>query len=167
MATISVRPATPADVHAVLGFIRELAAYERAPEQAVATAPLLHEALFGPRPACEALMGEVGGTPRGFALFFHNFSTWTGRQGLYLEDLYVLPEFRGLGLGLALFARVAAIAVERGCPRFEWAVLDWNTPAIDFYRRLGAVPMNEWTVYRLRGEALQAAAARATAPSSR
>ncbi|MCE7973758.1 MAG: GNAT family N-acetyltransferase [Leptolyngbya sp. PLA1] len=154
MATITVRPATPRDIDSILGFIRELAEYERAPQEVVATPESLREHLFGPRPACEAIIGEVDGIPRGFALYFHNFSTWKGRPGLYLEDLYVQPACRGAGLGKALFRRVAAVAAERGCPRMEWAVLDWNTPAIDFYRALGAVAMDEWTVYRLTGDAL-------------
>jgi GNAT superfamily N-acetyltransferase len=151
---VTVRPAVPSDVPTILRFIRELADYERAPEEAIATPELLHEALFSARPACECFMGEIGGRPEGFALFFHNFSTWKGRRGVYLEDLYVTPAARGKGLGKALLARVAAVAVERGCPRLEWAVLDWNTPALEFYRVLGAQPMSEWTVHRVTGEAL-------------
>jgi GNAT superfamily N-acetyltransferase len=159
MACITLRPATPRDVTIILGFIRELAEYERAPREVVATPESLHEHLFGPRPACEAIIGEIDGVPRGFAIYFHNFSTWKGRPGLYLEDLYVQPTCRGAGLGKALFRRVALIAVERGCPRLEWAVLDWNTSAIEFYRSMGALALDEWTVYRLAGEALSRAGA--------
>lgn len=155
MSTVRTRSATPADVPLILALIRELAEYERAPQEAVATEPLLRDALFSPRPGCEALIGEVDAIPQGFALFFHNFSTWKGKRGLYLEDLFVRPSARGVGLGKALFAHVARIAVERGCPRMEWAVLDWNTPAIDFYRSMGAVAMDEWTTYRLKDEALK------------
>lgn len=154
MPTLHVRPAKPADVPLIVSLIRELAEYERAPQEAQATESLIHDALFGPRPGCEALIGEADGKPQGFALYFHNFSTWKGRRGLYLEDLFVRPAARGIGLGALLLRKVAAIAVERGCPRMEWAVLDWNTPAIEFYRRLGAVPLDEWTIYRLSGEAL-------------
>jgi GNAT superfamily N-acetyltransferase len=160
----SVRPATLADVPAILGFIKELAEYERAPNDVVATEADLARDLFGERPCCEAIMGLVRETPdgpdvcRGFALFFHNYSTWRGHKGLYLEDLYVQPEFRGVGLGRALFARVAEIAVERNCPRLEWNVLDWNEPALKFYRALGAEAMNEWTIHRLSGDALRRAA---------
>jgi GNAT superfamily N-acetyltransferase len=151
---VTVRPAVAADVPTILRFIRELADYERAPEEAIAKPELLHEALFSARPACECFMGEIGGVPEGFALFFHNFSTWKGRRGVYLEDLYVTPAARGKGLGKALLARVASVAVERGCPRLEWAVLDWNTPALEFYRALGAQPLSEWTVHRVTGDSL-------------
>jgi GNAT superfamily N-acetyltransferase len=158
MSNPRTRPATPADIPLILAMIRELADYERAPHEAIATEQLLREALFSPRPACEALIGELDGSPQGFALFFHNFSTWKGRQGLYLEDLFVRPSARGKGLGKALFTHVARLAVERGCPRMEWAVLDWNTPAIDFYRSMGAVAMDQWTTYRLTDDALRQAA---------
>lgn len=157
---ISIRPATLADVPAILGFIKELAEYERAPNDVVATETDLVRDLFGDRPCCEAIMGLVREThdgldvARGFALFFHNYSTWRGHKGLYLEDLYVQPAFRGVGLGRALFARVAQIAVERNCPRLEWNVLDWNEPALGFYRALGAEAMSEWTIHRLSGDAL-------------
>ena len=160
---VSVRPATLADVPAILGFIRELAEYERAPNEVVATKDGLARDLFGERPCCEAIMGEVMESAngprvcRGFALFFHNYSTWRGHKGLYLEDLYVQPDFRGVGLGRALFAAVARIAVERNCPRLEWNVLDWNEPALKFYRALGAEALSEWTIQRLSGEALKAA----------
>lgn len=160
MASIHVRPATPSDVALILSLIRELAEYERAPEEAIATEALLHESLFSTRPACEALIGEVDGAGQGFALFFHNFSTWKGRRGVYLEDLFVRPSARGLGLGKALFAAVAKVAVERGCPRMEWAVLDWNTPAIEFYQAMGAIAMDEWTTYRLKDDALRNVAGR-------
>jgi GNAT superfamily N-acetyltransferase len=152
---VRVRWAAAADVPTILRFIRELAEYERAPQEAVATDALLHEALFGARPACEAFIGEVGGVPEGFALFFHNFSTWKGKRGVYLEDLYVTPAARGRGLGKALLAAVARVAVERGCPRLEWNVLDWNEPALRFYRSVGAEPLSEWTVHRVSGEALE------------
>lgn len=159
MASITLRPAAPRDIGTILGFIRELAEYERAPQEVVATPESLHEHLFGHTPACEAIIGEIDGEPRGFALYFHNFSTWKGKPGLYLEDLYVQPACRGAGLGKALFRRVARVASERGCPRLEWAVLDWNTPAIDFYRSMGAAAMDDWTVYRLTGDALARAGA--------
>lgn len=161
--TIAIRPARPADVALILELIRELAEYERAADQAQATPQGLHEELFGARPSCEALIGEIDGVPQGFALFFHNFSTWIGRRGIYLEDLYVRPSARGAGLGKALLTRLAAIAVERGCRRMDWSVLDWNTPAIEFYKALGAVAMDEWTTFRLRDEALRALAAQAKA----
>lgn len=162
--SVSIRPATLADVPVILGFIKELAEYERAPNDVVATEHDLVRDLFGERPCCEAIMGLVHESPdapatiRGFALFFHNYSTWRGHKGLYLEDLYVQPQSRGVGLGKALFARVAQIAVERACPRLEWNVLDWNEPALRFYRAMGAQAMSEWTIHRLSGSALQDAA---------
>lgn len=155
-----IRFAEPADVPVLLALVRELAAYERAADQVAATPDLLHEALFGPKPAAEALIAERDGAAVGMALFFHNFSTWTGRRGLYLEDLYVTPAARGAGVGKALLKRLAEIAVARGCARFEWAVLDWNRPAIDFYRAMGAEMMDEWRICRVRGEALAALARR-------
>lgn len=158
--TITVRPATAADVSTVLRFIRELAAYEREPDAVEATEPMLHEALFGAHPAAEALIAERDGTSIGFALFFHTFSTWAGKRGLWLEDLYVTPEARGSGAGAALLAALAGIALDRGCARFEWTVLDWNTPAIDFYRAKGAVAQDEWTVQRVSGAALRRLAGR-------
>lgn len=151
----AIRPATEADVPVILGFIRDLAEYERRAHDVVATEPLVRESLFGRWPAAEVLLAEEGGEPVGFALFFHNFSTFLGRRGLYLEDLFVRPEHRGRGVGRALLARLAALAMERGCGRFEWSVLDWNEPAIRFYESLGAVPLSEWTTYRLAGEALE------------
>ncbi|MBP3983716.1 GNAT family N-acetyltransferase [Pseudoxanthomonas helianthi] len=159
--TIVLRPATRADIPLILELIHALAEYEREPDAVEATEDLLEEQLFGERPGAEVIIAEVDGQGAGFALFFHNFSTWRGRRGLYLEDLFVRPEFRGLGLGRALMIRLAKLAVQRGCGRFEWSVLDWNTPAIDFYRSLGAVGMDEWTVQRLDGEGLLALAAKA------
>jgi GNAT superfamily N-acetyltransferase len=151
---LDLRSAVPADVPLILRFIRELAAYERLEHEVVADEAGLATALFGPRPYAEVVLAEAGGEPAGFALFFHNFSTFVGRPGIYLEDLYVRPAMRGRGVGARLLAHLAALAVERGCGRLEWAVLDWNEPAIGFYRRLGARPMDEWTVFRLEGEAL-------------
>lgn len=159
--TIVLRPATRADIPLILELIHALAEYEREPDAVEATEDLLEEQLFGERPGAEVIIAEVDGQGAGFALFFHNFSTWRGRRGLYLEDLFVRPEFRGLGLGRALMIHLAKLAVQRGCGRFEWSVLDWNTPAIDFYRSLGAVGMDEWTVQRLDGEGLLALAAKA------
>ncbi len=158
MPSINVRLATPADIPLIRSLIGELALYEKEPQSAIATDAQLHDAHFGPRPIAESLIGEVDGAPQGFALFFHNFSTWTGRKGIHLEDLFVRPSERGLGLGKALFLELARLAHERGCPRLEWAVLDWNTPAIDFYRRLGAKAMDEWTTFRLAGAELKALA---------
>ncbi|RUN74844.1 GNAT family N-acetyltransferase [Sphingomonas sp. TF3] len=149
-----IRPATPADVPLILHLVRELAEFEREPDKVVATEPLLQDALFGAHTAAEAVIAELDGKPVGMALFFHNFSTWTGWRGLYLEDLYVTPEARGAGVGKALLKHLAALAVARGCTRFEWSVLDWNEKAIAFYRSMGALPMKEWTVYRVTGEAL-------------
>ena len=151
---MTIRPATPADISAILQLIRDLAAYEREPDAVKATVAGLTATLFGPTPSAEAIVAELAGAVVGVALFFTNFSTWSGRNGIYLEDLYVRPEARGTGLGKALLQRLAALAVARGCARVEWSVLDWNAPAIDFYRSLGAVPKEEWTVYRLDGDAL-------------
>ena len=148
--SISIVPATPADVPLVLALVQELAEYEKCPDQVVATLDSLRDSLFGAKPECECVIGSIDGTPLGFALFFHNFSTWVGRKGLYLEDLFVRPAARGKGLGKALFDHVEALALARGCTRMEWSVLDWNKPAIDFYLTLGAKPMTGWTVYRLR-----------------
>jgi GNAT superfamily N-acetyltransferase len=152
--TTHIRPATSADVATIMRFVRELADYERAADKVVATEPLLQDALFGPHPAAEALVAEQDGEPVGMALFFHNFSTWTGWRGIYLEDLYVTPSARGSGAGGALLRHLAGIAVDRGCTRFEWSVLDWNAPALAFYKSLGAEPMDEWTVHRVSGDAL-------------
>jgi GNAT superfamily N-acetyltransferase len=153
MAT-TIRPATAADVPQILAFVRALAAFELEPDAAVATeADLLRDG-FGPNPFYFCLIAEYNGQPAGFALYFFNYSTWTGRPGLYLEDLFVQPVLRGLGIGKALLQRVAAIAVEKNCPRLQWEVLDWNTPAIDFYRAMGAEFLDEWRNVRLTGEAL-------------
>lgn len=156
-----IRFATPADVPQILAFVRELAAFEREPDAVLATEPMVEAALFGSRPAAEAVIAEdANGTALGFALFFQNFSTWTGLPGMYLEDLYVTPAARGGGVGKALLQHLAGIAVDRGYGRFEWSVLDWNQPAIDFYRAMGAVGMAEWTVQRVTGAALRALAGR-------
>ncbi|MFW5416623.1 GNAT family N-acetyltransferase [Nocardiopsis sp. CNT-189] len=150
-----IRPARPDDVPAILELIRALAAYEREPDAVEATEQDLEQALFGEDPSVFAHIAEDAGEPVGFALWFVNFSTWTGRHGVYLEDLFVLPEMRGRGYGRALLAGLARTCVERGYRRLEWSVLDWNEPSIAFYRSLGAVPMDEWTVYRLHGKALE------------
>ncbi|MBX9881403.1 MAG: GNAT family N-acetyltransferase [Sphingomonas sp.] len=155
-----IRFAEPTDVPTLLALVRELAEYEHAADQVAASEAQLAEALFGPKPAAEALIAEQDGRAVGLALFFHNFSTWTGRRGLYLEDLYVQPEARGAGIGKALLKRLAEIAVARGCARFEWAVLEWNQPAIDFYRAMGAEMMDEWRICRVTGDALTALARR-------
>jgi len=155
-----IRPATPTDVPLILRLVRELAEFEREPDAVEATEPMLAAALFGERPAAEAVIAEIEGAPVGFALFFQNFSTWTGRPGIYLEDLYVTPAARGSGTGTALLRHLAGIALDRGCGRFEWSVLDWNEPAIQFYRAMGAVGMDEWRVQRVAGDALVALAGR-------
>lgn len=157
--TIAIRAAVQGDLDRIIGFIRALADYERLADAVRLDRDRLKTHLFGERPMAEVLIGEVDGTPRGFALFFHNFSTFEGCPGLYLEDLFVEPEARGAGLGKALLARLAQIARERGCARMEWSVLDWNAPSIAFYESLGARAMDEWTIYRLDGEALAALAA--------
>jgi GNAT superfamily N-acetyltransferase len=154
MTEFEIRTATEADVPVILRLIRDLAEYERAPDAVVATETGLRDVLFGPKRSAEVLLGLEKGEPIGFAVFFHNFSTWLGRPGLYLEDLFVKPTVRGKGYGRALLERLAKIAKERGCGRMEWAVLDWNDPAIQFYRKLGAEPMNEWTVFRLTEEGI-------------
>ena len=156
---LSIRAATADDAALLAQLIRELADYERLADAAVATEAGLREQLFGPQPAAEVLIAEVDGEPAGFALYLHNFSTFLGKRGLYLEDLFVRPAFRGLGLGRHLMAMLARIAVQRDCGRFEWSVLDWNAPAIGFYRTLGAVGMDDWTVQRLEGDALRSLAA--------
>ena len=151
---VSIRAATRADVPQIFAFIRALAAYEREPDAVVATEKGLLEDGFGPNPYYSCLIAENDGIPCGFALYFFNYSTWLGRPGLYLEDLFVLPKFRGSGVGKALLKQVAAIAVERDCRRLQWEVLDWNTPAIDFYRAMGAEFLDEWRNVRVSGEAL-------------
>jgi len=153
-AKFEIRPATVTDVPIILQLIRDLATYERAPNDVTATEEQLVDILFGKKPAAEVLLAFQGEMPVGFAVFFHNFSTWLGRPGLYLEDLFVKPEMRGKGYGRALLVDLAKIARERGCGRMEWAVLDWNDPAIQFYHKLGAKPMDEWTVFRLTGEGI-------------
>ncbi len=160
MLELEIRAATEDDVPLILSLVKELAEYERLSHQVVATEEVLRDSLFGERRTAEVLIGHHGGEPAGFALFFHNFSTFLGRPGLYLEDLYVKPEMRGRGLGRALLVHLAKIARERGCGRMEWSVLDWNEPAIKLYRGIGATPMDEWTVYRVTGEALEELASR-------
>jgi GNAT superfamily N-acetyltransferase len=155
---LRIRPAAVDDVPLVLHFIRRLAEYERLAHEVVATEEGLRRWLFGERPAAEVVIAEWDGEPAGFALFFHNFSTFLGRPGIYLEDLYVEPALRGRGIGRALLGHLARLAVERGCGRLEWWVLDWNDDAIRFYRSLGAVAMDEWTVFRVTGDALAALA---------
>jgi GNAT superfamily N-acetyltransferase len=156
---MKIRSATPEDIPTILQLIRDLATYERAPDEVTATEEQLAEVLFGERPTAEVVLAFEGDVPAGFAVFFHNFSTWLGRPGLYLEDLFVKPEMRGKGYGRALLTHLARIARDRGCGRMEWAVLDWNEPAIQFYQALGAKPMHEWTVFRLtRDEILNLAA---------
>jgi GNAT superfamily N-acetyltransferase len=150
-----VRTASREDVPLILSFIKELAEYERLSHEVVATEDSLREWLFGERPVAEVVIGEHGGDPAGFALFFHNFSTFLGKPGIYLEDLYVRPEFRRAGVGRTLLVHLARLARERGCGRLEWSVLDWNAPAIGFYRSIGASPVSGWTVYRVTGEALE------------
>lgn len=155
---VSLRFATAGDAPLVMAFVRELAEYEQLAHEVETDAETLAEQLFGDAPAAEVVIAEADGAPAGFALFFHNFSTFLGRRGLYLEDLFVRPAYRGRGIGRVLMAFLAKLAVERGCGRFEWWVLDWNTPAIDFYRSLGARGMDEWTVQRVTGPALHALA---------
>jgi Sortase and related acyltransferases len=148
----NIRAACVEDVPIILGLIRDLATYERAPDEVTATEEQLVDVLFGERPAAEVLLAFERESPVGFAVYFYNFSTWLGRAGLYLEDLFVKPEKRGKGYGRALLVELAKIARDRGCGRMEWAVLNWNEPAIKFYRALGAKPMREWTVFRLTGD---------------
>jgi len=152
---VEIRVAAEADVPAILRFIRELAEYEREPQAVVATEEMIRDALFGAGHVAYGLIALQNEAPVGFAVYFFNFSTWLGRPGLYLEDLYVTPASRGSGVGRALLKRLAQVAVDRNCGRMEWAVLDWNEPALGFYRALGAKPQEEWTVYRLQGEALR------------
>lgn len=155
-----IRAAIPADVAAILGFVRDLAAFEREPDAVETTEEMLHAALFGDHPAAEAVIAEEAGGALGFAIFFHNFSTWTGRRGLYLEDLYVTPAARGRGVGTALLRHLAGLALDRGCARFEWSVLDWNEPAVRMYRAIGAVGLDDWTIQRVSGDALRTLAGR-------
>ena len=154
-----IRAGTAADVPVVLRFIRDLAAYEKLPHEVTATEELLRRHLFGERPTAEVILAFADGAEAGFAIFFHNFSTFLGKPGIYLEDLYVRPEFRGRGLGKAMMVYLARLARHRDCGRFEWAVLNWNKPSLDFYQSLGAQSMSDWTVQRMTGEALAALAA--------
>lgn len=151
---IAIRPAIPGDLPLICALIRDLAEYERLAHEVRFDEAGLAQYLFGPRPMAEVVIGEVDGAAQGFALFFHNFSTFEGKPGIYLEDLFVRPEARGCGLGKALLAHLANLALERDCARFEWWVLDWNAPSIAFYEALGARPMSDWTVMRVDGEAL-------------
>ena len=159
-AGLLLRFADEADAELILDMIRGLAEFERLSHEVVADSDTLRRFLFGRQPAAEVLIAEYEGRTAGFALFFHNFSTFLGRPGIYLEDLFVKPEFRGKGIGREVLAFLAKLAVERNCGRLEWAVLDWNTRAIDFYQRLGARPLDDWTVFRLAGESLAALARR-------
>jgi GNAT superfamily N-acetyltransferase len=155
----TIRSATPADVPTILGFIRELAEYERMTHEVVATEAIIAESLFGPRPAAEAIIADVDGKAVGYACYFTSFSSFLGRGGVYIEDIYVQPHIRGCGIGKQLMTRIAQTAVERRCGRLEWAVLNWNEPSIAFYKSLGARAMAEWTVYRVTGVELQTLAA--------
>ena len=153
-AELTIAPAEESDMPLLLDFIRKLAEYERLSTEVVADESTLRESLFGVKPAAEVLLAYWMNQPVGFAVFFPSFSTFMGRPGIYLEDLFVIPAFRGKGVGKALLSHLAGIAKKRNCARLEWAVLDWNQPAIDFYRRLGATPMHDWTVFRVTGTAL-------------
>jgi GNAT superfamily N-acetyltransferase len=155
MSSFQIRDAAEADISIILELIRDLAEYERAPDEVVTTEEGLREVLFGQEPGAKVLLAFEGTVPVGFAVYFFNFSTWLGRAGLYLEDLFVKPEMRGRGYGRALLVQLACIAHARGCGRMEWAVLNWNEPAIEFYKKLGAAPMNEWTVFRLTRDGIQ------------
>ncbi|MBV9008414.1 MAG: GNAT family N-acetyltransferase [Verrucomicrobia bacterium] len=154
MNNFTIRDASLDDTPVILQLIRELATYERAPDQVVATEEGLREVLFGQHASARVLLASEGDTPVGFAVYFFNFSTWLGRPGLYLEDLFVQPEKRGCGYGRKLLVRLAQIAHERGCGRMEWAVLNWNQPAVEFYRKLGARPLDDWSIFRLTGEGI-------------
>jgi GNAT superfamily N-acetyltransferase len=158
MSAVRIVAATPDDIPLILRLITALAEYEKLADQVVATEEALRATLFGPHPSANVVIARVGDEPAGFALWFHNYSTFLAKPGLYLEDLFVLPQFRGQGIGKALLMHLAGIAVERGCGRMEWSVLDWNAPAIGFYRKLGAVVMKEWRICRVMGETLQALA---------
>jgi GNAT superfamily N-acetyltransferase len=158
-AKIDIRMARETDIPLILQFIQSLAEYERLRESCVATEEQLHATLFGDKPGAEVIIASIDDEPMGFALFFHNYSTFLAQRGLYLEDLFVKPEARGHGVGYALLSALARIAIERGCGRLEWAVLDWNQLAIDFYKRIGARPLDDWTVFRMTGDALENLAA--------
>lgn len=159
-ATIDIRKAEEQDIPVILHFIQSLAEYERLRDSCIANEDQLRKTLFGDNPGAEVIIASIGGKPKGFALFFHNYSTFLAQRGLYLEDLFVNPDARGHGVGYALLAALARIAIERECGRLEWAVLDWNQLAIDFYKRIGARPLDDWTVYRMTGDALEKLAAR-------
>jgi GNAT superfamily N-acetyltransferase len=161
LKTLRIDPASEADTPLILSFIKGLAEYERLADTVAATEESLRESLFGARRYAEVVIARLDDQPAGFALFFHNFSTFAGKPGLYLEDLFVLPEYRGRGIGKALLIYLAKLAVERMCGRFEWVVLDWNSPAIEFYRNLGAIPLDDWRLFRLSGESLNKLAGRA------
>jgi GNAT superfamily N-acetyltransferase len=154
--TFRIEPARERDVPLILRLIKGLAEYEKLAQEVVATEERLRQSLFGPHPSAEVVIAYVDDEAVGFALFFHTYSTFLGQRGLYLEDLFVLPEWRGRGAGRALLTHLARIAAERGCGRFEWSVLDWNEPAINFYKNLGAKPMHEWTIFRVAGDSLTA-----------
>src|SRR5215471_8982053 len=154
MSALLIREASESDVLLILEFIRKIAEYERLSHAVVASEETLRKSLFGDRPAAEVLLAHWDGKPAGYAVFFHNFSTFLGRAGIYLEDIFVEPELRGKGIGKALLARVAKIAKDRECGRLEWSVLDWNKPSIDFYLSLGAKPMDEWTIFRMTEDAI-------------
>ena len=158
LCDVVIRPAGPADVPVILSLTRDLAEYERLSHHVEATEDGLRRSLFGERPYAEALIGELRGEPVAFAVYFHNFSTFLGKPGLYLEDLYVKPAARGLGIGRAILRRLARIAVERDCGRLEWSVLDWNKPVLEFYKSLGALPMSDWTIHRVTGDTLRSLA---------
>jgi GNAT superfamily N-acetyltransferase len=160
--SVTIRPARREDVPLILTFIKELAAYEKLAHEVTATEAGLRETLFGVDPTAEVVIAEADGAPVGFALFFHNYSTFLGQAGIYLEDLFVRPEARGKGIGRALLQHLAATALARGCGRLEWWVLDWNTDAIGFYKSLGALAMDEWTVFRLAGASLRRVAGKST-----
>ncbi len=153
-AAVTIRDARPDDVELIFGWVVELATYERAADKVTGTEPLLREALFGDRPSAEAVIAELEGEPVGFALYHGTFSTWEARPGIWLEDLYVPPEHRRAGVGLALLSHLAQVTVHRGCARLEWAALEWNTPALNFYDKLGATRLHEWRVHRLDGAGL-------------
>jgi GNAT superfamily N-acetyltransferase len=152
---LRIERGTPEDVPLILRLIKGLAEYERMSNEVEATEDRIRETLFGPHPSAEVVIGYAGSEPAGFALFFHNYSTFLGKPGLYLEDLFVMPQYRGCGYGKALLVHLAKLAAERGCGRLEWTALDWNEPAIGFYTKLGATPMHEWTIFRVTGNALQ------------
>ncbi|MCH7673295.1 MAG: GNAT family N-acetyltransferase [Proteobacteria bacterium] len=154
LTDFSIRNSNADDCPLILQFIKDLAEFEKLSHEVVATPQILQESLFGERPYAEVLIGEYRAAPVAYALYFHNLSTFTGRPGIYLEDLYVRPEMRGKGFGKSMLSYIAKLAVERNCTRVEWSVLDWNQPAIQFYRSIGAIPLDEWTVQRLHGEAL-------------